>query len=412
MDPATQTPPERCPRPLYSQECTEENHRIPQAYQCEDLTWIKVEKIVGEEEMYVRGNQRCKEEEIPTDIGTDGSSNLNTPERCPRPLYSLDCSMENPRIPQEYQGEDLTNIKVENIKGEEEMYVRGDQCKEEEIPTDISTADGCKSRNSSDGCLILSPHFKTEDNKSTQNFTGKNHIHLNIQPVVDSANILSDTSNHEQCSPDNSDITRHGTAHTADQIFPCAEYGKCFILLSRHQIAHTVEKRFSCSECGKCFKNNSSLVIHHRTHTGEKPFQCSECGRCFAHKSALVSHQRHHTGDKPYPCSECGKCFAQKSVLDRHQRTHTGEKPFPCSECGKCFTHKSFLIEHTRIHTGEKPFPCSECGKCFRQKSSLGTHQRTHTREKQFQCPDCEKCFTHISFLIEHLRIHTSKKPF
>ncbi|XP_063818781.1 oocyte zinc finger protein XlCOF29-like [Pseudophryne corroboree] len=33
----------------------------------------------------------------------DGPSNRDTPERCPRPLYSQDCTEENYRIPQEDQ---------------------------------------------------------------------------------------------------------------------------------------------------------------------------------------------------------------------------------------------------------------------------------------------------------------------
>ncbi|XP_063804869.1 gastrula zinc finger protein XlCGF66.1-like isoform X4 [Pseudophryne corroboree] len=62
----------------------------------------------------------------------DGASNRNTPERCPRPLYSQDHTEKN-------QGEDQINIKREDIQGEE-TYVWGDHgCKEEEIPTDIST---------------------------------------------------------------------------------------------------------------------------------------------------------------------------------------------------------------------------------------------------------------------------------
>ncbi|XP_063813727.1 oocyte zinc finger protein XlCOF7.1-like [Pseudophryne corroboree] len=67
----------------------------------------------------------------------DGPSNRDTPERCPRPLYSQDCTEENHRIPQEDQGEHLTDIKkdtegietyvtdmkAEDIEGEEETYV-------------------------------------------------------------------------------------------------------------------------------------------------------------------------------------------------------------------------------------------------------------------------------------------------
>ncbi|XP_075071598.1 zinc finger protein 571-like [Mixophyes fleayi] len=77
----------------------------------------------------------------------DGSSNRNTPERCLHPLFSLDCTEENPIIPQDYQGDNLADIKAEDIKGEEETYVRGYQ---QEIPTDISTdrgVTGCKFHN-------------------------------------------------------------------------------------------------------------------------------------------------------------------------------------------------------------------------------------------------------------------------
>ncbi|XP_075070748.1 uncharacterized protein LOC142159846 [Mixophyes fleayi] len=462
--------PERCPRRLYSQDCTKENYSIPQESQVEDLTDIKVENIVGEEEMYVRGDQQCKEEEIPTDISNDGSSNRNTPERCPRPLYSQDCTEENHRIPQECQVEDLTDIKVEIIEEKEEMYVRGDQQgKEEEIPTDIST-DGHKIRNTSEGYLVLSPGYRIEDNNIMQDFPGGNPITPNIHQFRHSAHISSDPSNHEACFPSNSDIATPSTAHGRNKIFPCSECGKCFayksgvanhqrihkgekpfpclecgkcfpwkLHLLKHQRIHSREKSFPCSECEKRFTSKSILVGHQRIHTGEKSFPCSECGKCFTVKSGLVKHYRIHTGEKPFPCSECGKCFAVKSGLVKHNRIHTGEKPFPCSECGKCFTVKSGLVKHNRIHTGEKPFqcsecekgytckislaehqrthtgekfPCSECGKCFTWKSSLVEHQRTHTGEKSFQCSECEKRFTSKSNLVRHQRIHIGEKPF
>ncbi|XP_075071079.1 uncharacterized protein LOC142160075 isoform X1 [Mixophyes fleayi] len=420
--------PERCPKA-----CIEENHSVPQMYQGEDLTNIKVEDIEGEEETYVRGDQQCKEEEIPTDISTDGSSNRNCPQRCSSPLYSQDYTEKNHSIQQEYQGEDLTNIKVE------ETYVRGDQqCKEEEIPTDISTADGRKSRNISEGYLILSPDSKIKDN-----IIQENPITLNIHPVLHSADISFDSSNHEGCSLDNSDIVTHSTAHTGNTVFPCCKCGKSFIhqsMFIRHQRTHTGEKPFPCSECGKCFTQKSDLVGHQRTHTGEKPFSCSECGKCFTHKSSLVKHQRIHTGEKPFPCSECGKSFTEKSAVVRHQKIHSGEKLFRCSECGKCFIQKSDLVEHQRTHTGEKPipcskcekcfkdklglvrhqinhhgeqpFPCPECAKCFSQKACLVRHQRTHTGEKPFSCSECGKCFTQKAYLVKHHRIHTGEKPF
>ncbi|XP_073517620.1 uncharacterized protein [Phyllobates terribilis] len=57
------------------------------------------------------------------------SSKRTTPERCPRPLLPQDCKQEDPNVPQDHQGEDLTHINTT------ETYVRGDERCKEEIPT-------------------------------------------------------------------------------------------------------------------------------------------------------------------------------------------------------------------------------------------------------------------------------------
>ncbi|CAI9623454.1 unnamed protein product, partial [Staurois parvus] len=71
-------PPERCPRPLYSRDSTQEGHTIPHHHQGEDLMKMKVEGEV--EETYVRDDQQYteeagmmrtfKEEDTPTEIST------------------------------------------------------------------------------------------------------------------------------------------------------------------------------------------------------------------------------------------------------------------------------------------------------------------------------------------------------
>ncbi|XP_077321631.1 uncharacterized protein LOC143955462 [Lithobates pipiens] len=137
-------PPERCPRPLCSRDSTQED-------QDKDLISMKVEGEV--EETYVRDDQQYTEEagmmrtfieeDTPTEIGTDGSSNGNPPERCPRPLYSRDSTQED-------QGEDLISMKV--VGEVEETYVRDDlkyteeagmtrTFIEEDTPTEISTGE-------------------------------------------------------------------------------------------------------------------------------------------------------------------------------------------------------------------------------------------------------------------------------
>ncbi|XP_073412825.1 uncharacterized protein [Dendrobates tinctorius] len=119
---------ERCPRPLYSQDCPEENHSIPEDHQGEDLIDIKVEVIdEAEDTMDLWEDQ------------PDGVTEKNPPERCPRPLYPQDCPEENHNIPEDHQREDLTNIKVE--EDIEEVMRRGQPCMngvKEEIP-DVTT---------------------------------------------------------------------------------------------------------------------------------------------------------------------------------------------------------------------------------------------------------------------------------
>ncbi|XP_063805352.1 gastrula zinc finger protein XlCGF57.1-like isoform X1 [Pseudophryne corroboree] len=359
----------------------------------------------------------------------DGASNRNTPERCPRPLYSQDHTEENHSVPQEGQGEGLTVIKVEDIEGEEETYVTdlkaGDtegeetyerddqQYKEEEIPTDIST-DGCNIRNRVRRNLILSPDCRVQDNNIAQDSRENPTISI-IHPVHCSTDVQLIPSTHEESSTDILDVVIQNTAHTGGKRFPCPECGKCFTLKSAvasHRSMHTGERPFPCSECGKCFRQKSNLVAHQRTHIGEKLFTCSECGKCFIFKGDLVNHQRTHTGEKPFSCSECGKCFTRQGTLTTHKRSHTGVKPFSCSDCGKCFTTRSNLVSHQRCHTGVKPCSCSDCGKHFTSKSNLVIHQRSHTGEKPFSCSECSLCFARQETLLTHQRTHTGEKPF
>ncbi|XP_073406387.1 uncharacterized protein [Dendrobates tinctorius] len=398
------------------------------------------------------------------------SSKRTTSERCPRPLLPQDCKQEDPNVPQDHQGEDLTHI------NSSEIYVRGYEWYKEEIPTYDYPDDGDRRSKGQ----LTSSIFKSDDLVITQDTMEVNAITPDIPSSLHSKNLSCDPlkqvlpseslqtikKNKSQkrgiskqialkskkpithseygnsfplktsfvihqkshieekrfsCSKcgknfnQESDLVKHERIHTEDKPYSCSECGKCFnwkSYLTSHQRTHTGEKPYSCSECGKCFNWKSYLTSHQRTHTGEKPYSCSECGKCFGQKSHLVTHHRTHKMEKPFPCSECGKCFGHKSDLVRHQRTHTGEKPFSCSECGKSLTRKSFLVAHQRIHKGEKPYSCSECGKCFLYKSHLITHQRAHTGEKPYTCSECGKCWADKSRLVQHQRTHTGEKPF
>ncbi|XP_077322170.1 uncharacterized protein LOC143955920 [Lithobates pipiens] len=97
--PNTRNPPERCPRPLYSRDSTQEDQTIPHYYKSGDPMDIEFEVKSEEEERYVRDDQQSMEEDgitgtfieedTPTEISTGGSLTLNT---FPPPILLTDWS--------------------------------------------------------------------------------------------------------------------------------------------------------------------------------------------------------------------------------------------------------------------------------------------------------------------------------
>ncbi|XP_077112057.1 uncharacterized protein LOC143767530 [Ranitomeya variabilis] len=342
------------------------------------------------------------------------SSKRTTPERCLHRLLPQDSKQENPDVPQDHQGNNMSKSIIEpfvmdDVRCKEETY----NC-EEKIPT-YDYPDDCARR--SEGQLTSSV-FKSDDLNITQDITDIYATIPEIPTSFHSKDLSFDNFKqvlYSDSLSQNLELLRQKRVHAGEQSYACSQCGKCFVNKSKlitHQRTHTGEKPFSCSECEQSFADKSNLITHKRSHTGEKPYSCSECEKCFARKSHLFTHQRTHTGEKPYSCSACWKCFAHKSHLFIHQISHTGKKPFSCSECGKFFAYRSSLVTHQRSHTGEKPFSCTECEKCFSKKSHLFTHQRTHTGEKPFSCSECEKSFALKSNLAAHQKTHTGEKSF
>ncbi|XP_077322158.1 uncharacterized protein LOC143955909 [Lithobates pipiens] len=156
--PNTRNPPERCPRPLYSRDSTQEGHTIPHHHQIGNL---------GDDNIFVKEEYKEEDEEYGVmEEFSEGHKDMmeppntrNPPERCPRPLYSRDSTQEDHTIPHCYKSGDPINIQFEvKEEEEEERYVRDDQQSmeedgitgtfiEEDTPTEISTG----------GSLTLNP---------------------------------------------------------------------------------------------------------------------------------------------------------------------------------------------------------------------------------------------------------------
>ncbi|KAM4043412.1 uncharacterized protein ACNLHF_013730 isoform 2-T3 [Anomaloglossus baeobatrachus] len=316
-------PPERSPRPLYSQDRPEKEENVPRDHQVDEVVTVgSLQKVSGE---------MTRELENPTSLLVNGDQS-----------------------PIQFQ----TENRGKNFKNKYNLTLT------EQIVTDEQKF----------SCSECGKCFTSEIQLNRHKET---HTEKKMYSCPECGNHFSTKTF----------LQTHLRIHTKKQFPcpKCRKCFKSETHLKRHQTeSHTEKKPYSCTECGKCFKRKPYLSSHLITHTREKPFPCPECGKCFKNEIQLKRHKEIHTEEKPYSCPECGKCFKRKPHLSIHLKIHTGEKAYLCPECGKSFSHKSHILVHLRCHTGEKPFLCTDCGKCFAHKSNLDRHKKSHKQEKRF----------------------------
>ncbi|PIO29187.1 hypothetical protein AB205_0102500, partial [Aquarana catesbeiana] len=472
---SNRNPPERCPRPLYSQDSTQEHQEIPQEDQ--DVSQIDPGIEVKVEETYVINDGPCKDEEVPPGISTVseifyktfvtrivllGRLMQRTHEQTLRPDWFNGPNLaDNPTV----CGLHRTSDGPFQLDCACTVQVNCSFCpgvSRKHIITCLFNLpkNGASSWSNSGLYLVYGPvHYSRPLERSGTGGSDEGHSSSKM-----------DRQQRSITSPDSKKEDDIGHLSNLPDPYNCSQCGKCFKFKAHfmeHKRSHWDKKLLSCSKCGKCLNLKSkaltheqilpglkqylcnecensvatdmyllkhqriyakqcsffssesrkgffsvlSLEKHQEVHVTEKPYSCVRCGKCFSEKSMLVQHEKAHLEEKTYLCSDCGKSFTCNSHLVMHKRVHTGEKPYSCSECGKHFSRKWHLENHRRSHTGEKPYLCSDCGKRFKTKTYLVEHQRTHTKEKPYSCSDCGKSFAHPSVLFKHQRIHTGERP-
>ncbi|CAI9558756.1 unnamed protein product, partial [Staurois parvus] len=294
-------PPERCPRPLYSRDSTQEHQEIPQEDQEENLINIKID-VKDEEDPYESGDElsievetppeisrdprdtrttqrevkteeeeegrvRIKEEEDLMEISTGAANNQNPPQRCPSLHDSWNSKEEHDEILQDDQDESF--IKVEVKEEAEEMVDELFKEEEDEFPPEIRT-DGRYRRYRMEKSSGMSLDGDIEGGDIIAESSALNAMTLNLHPDPTSA----PSTHGVRCPP---------------------------------PIAHLTNGTRS-----EDFSREADLTLHQRGPQKQKPFSCSECGKCFTLKQQLVRHPENSLGREAFFLFGVRKMFPRK----------------------------------------------------------------------------------------------------
>ncbi|CAI9597124.1 unnamed protein product, partial [Staurois parvus] len=313
-------PPERCPRPLYSRDSTQEGHTIPHHHQSGNLRDPKIEIKTEEEEAYVRDDQQSMEEDgiTGTFIEEDTPTEISTGENpAPSNVHPAPHSVDGPS----YSSSPADPQTLRDQAG---------------LPTGKSFS-----------CTECGKCFNFKSN-------------LDVHKRSHTGEKEYSCTECGKCFLKTSQLVSHQRSHTGEKPFSCSECGKCFSqrcpFFTDIRDCTQVKNRIPVLSAGNVLYKNHYLQHIRGLTRGKSHILVPSAENVFSRKSNLTVHQRSHMGEKLHSCSECGKCFLHKSDLVIHYRSHTGEELHYCSVCGKWFTRRSDLVRHQRSHTGEKPY--------------------------------------------------------
>ncbi|XP_077321696.1 uncharacterized protein LOC143955525 [Lithobates pipiens] len=347
-------PPERCPRPLYCRDSTQEGDTIPHHHQSGNL---RDYNIVVKEDYNEEDEEYGVMEEF-----SDGyndmmeTSNTRNPPESPRPLYSRDSTQEV----QYYEDEDQNSQTEENGEKTQRSPVSSPSYKEEENISEISTDENDIRENSS-WRLVLPQYCKGEDDLLCDP-PGEHNLNPDMFRGLRRVDRPPDPSNPVESSPNRSHAltlnTHRGICSVETLPDPSEPRESSPLQLD----SSTLNILPELQSVGR-FLDSSNLIqsIKSESTTSDMEFEPHHMDRHQAgflpHEPGNFTQRLAHKGRRIYQCPECGKSFNHSGNLIVHRRIHTGEKPFQCLHCGKAFAHRSNLVQHQIVHRGEAPLP-------------------------------------------------------
>ncbi|XP_077109951.1 uncharacterized protein LOC143766282 isoform X2 [Ranitomeya variabilis] len=391
------------------------------------------------------------------------SSKTTTPERCPHLILPQDCKQEDPNVPQDDKGEDLTHINTT------ETYVRSDERCKEEIPTDNHPG------------FYNSPDLSRMDMDRVKMKERILHLTLEIlfRLTGEDYTVVKKTLS-DRCQDPVSEgwgrplspITEpppHPLIHedindqkileltykmiellTGEVLIRCQDVSVYFSMeeweyLEGHkylykdvmmEVPQPVTSPVLSSEkttperCPRpllpqdCKQEDPDVPQDHQgedlnhintTETyvrGDEP--CKEEIPTYDYQGAYALSQEGHQRSSDFKASDHGitQVANEQHAVNPYENSALQSKDLSSYPFLLVLYSPQIVKQNQSVNAGIKPYSCSECGKCFNHKSQLASHQRIHTQEKPYSCLECGKCFNHKSNLVTHQQIHATEKPY